>query len=431
MTDNIIYGNPTKEFFIQMLTKDIPLIRAIIDLVDNSIDGAIRKKPDGNYGDLWVRIILNENEFIIEDNCGGIPLDIAKNYAFRFGRPKEAVATPKSVGLFGVGMKRAIFKMGRYFVVESETQNNSFVIEQDIDKWSEKPSWDFSFSETTTEKKDESGTRITVTKLLDNVTELFKLEAFVTELINQLEAAQQISLEKGISIKVNDFDLRYKPVKFYFSEELQPGYAEVTLEKYSEVDIKIFSGITDRNLEKGGWYLFCNSRLVLYADQSITTGWGESGSLPKYHPDFAFARGYIYFTSEDASLLPWNTTKTGVDTDSAIFQAAKQEMTKMMRPVTQWLRKLASEETDDGDLHQVLNEAMKQPLTISKLIQSVPEQHFKAPKPVRRIKPDEASIQYKMPRDRVEKVKEYMGADSNSDVGRQTFEYYYAMECDD
>lgn len=431
MTDNVIQGNPTKEFFIQMLTKDIPLIRAIIDLVDNSIDGAIRKRPSGNYEDLWVKIIVSESEFIIEDNCGGIPLDIAKNYAFRFGRPKEAVATPKSVGLFGVGMKRAIFKMGRYFVVESETEDNAFVIEQDIDEWSEQSSWDFSFTEASKGNTNESGTRITVTKLLDNVKELFKLEAFVTELINQLEAAQQISLEKGISIQINDFDLRYKPAKFYYSDKLQPGYAEVTLEKYADVDIKIFSGITDRNLEKGGWYLFCNSRLVLYADQSIITGWGESGSLPKYHPDFAFARGYIYFTSEDASLLPWNTTKTGVDTDSAIFQAAKQEMTNMMRPVTQWLRKLAGEETDDGELHQVLNEAMRQSMTIAELRESVAEQHFKAPKPTRNAKPDEASIQYKMPRDRVEKVKEYMGADSNSEVGRQTFEYYYSMECDD
>jgi hypothetical protein len=34
-----IKASPTKEFFIYMLVKDIPLNRAIIDLVDNSVDG--------------------------------------------------------------------------------------------------------------------------------------------------------------------------------------------------------------------------------------------------------------------------------------------------------------------------------------------------------------------------------------------------------
>ena len=33
-------ADPTKDFFIHMLTRDIPLERAIIDLVDNSVDGA-------------------------------------------------------------------------------------------------------------------------------------------------------------------------------------------------------------------------------------------------------------------------------------------------------------------------------------------------------------------------------------------------------
>ena len=89
--DNRIQADPTKEFFIGMLTKDIPLTRAIIDLVDNSVDGALRLHPDNNYEGLWVDIKLNGREFIIEDNCGGIPLEIAQRYAFRFGRPMEAI----------------------------------------------------------------------------------------------------------------------------------------------------------------------------------------------------------------------------------------------------------------------------------------------------------------------------------------------------
>ncbi len=40
---NLINAEPTKGFFIDMLTKDIGLVDCILDLVDNSIDGWIRR----------------------------------------------------------------------------------------------------------------------------------------------------------------------------------------------------------------------------------------------------------------------------------------------------------------------------------------------------------------------------------------------------
>lgn len=45
MVTNIIEGNPTKKFFIEMITRDISIEDAIIDLLDNSIDGANRINP--------------------------------------------------------------------------------------------------------------------------------------------------------------------------------------------------------------------------------------------------------------------------------------------------------------------------------------------------------------------------------------------------
>ena len=37
-----VNANPTKEFFISMLTRDIDIRAAILELIDNSIDGAKR-----------------------------------------------------------------------------------------------------------------------------------------------------------------------------------------------------------------------------------------------------------------------------------------------------------------------------------------------------------------------------------------------------
>lgn len=39
-------GAPTKEFFVGMLTRDIELSDAILDLLDNCLDGVIRQKRE-------------------------------------------------------------------------------------------------------------------------------------------------------------------------------------------------------------------------------------------------------------------------------------------------------------------------------------------------------------------------------------------------
>src|SRR5262245_32381433 len=121
-----IDASPTKAFFTAMLVRDIPLDRAIIDLVDNSVDGALRERPDHNWAAYVVEINFDRDHFLISDNCGGIPVSVARNYAFKFGRPTDQDCTTESIGRFGVGMKRALFKMGGAFVVRSTTRDSRF-----------------------------------------------------------------------------------------------------------------------------------------------------------------------------------------------------------------------------------------------------------------------------------------------------------------
>ena len=91
--------------------------------------------------------------------------------------------------------------------------------------------------------------------------------------------------------------------------------------------------------------MFCNGRMVLGADQTITTGWGEGGekTIPKYHNQFATFRGYVFFDSDDGSLLPWNTTKTGVDLDSRLYRAVRLDMVSVMRPAIDFLNRWKEE----------------------------------------------------------------------------------------
>ena len=168
--DNEIIANPTKRFFVDMLTRDIDLEDAILDLLDNCVDGVVRsggKSATGDtpYSKYFAQITISEQEFKIEDNCGGIDRNTAKHYAFRMGKPDDAPPTEgPTVGIYGIGMKRAIFKMGRDALVTSQTGHDGFAV-------AFAPKW-FQNNETWTLRMDDvestkpAGTTITVKQLL-------------------------------------------------------------------------------------------------------------------------------------------------------------------------------------------------------------------------------------------------------------------------
>lgn len=78
----VINAFPTKGFFISMLVRDIELIRSVLDLIDNCVDGARLLRGEGGFDGLSTRIEVTADSFRIADNCGGIPVNIARDYAF-------------------------------------------------------------------------------------------------------------------------------------------------------------------------------------------------------------------------------------------------------------------------------------------------------------------------------------------------------------
>ena len=350
-TSNRINAHPTKELFIYMLTRDIPLIRAILDLIDNAVDGVTRIQESDDYSNFWIKINCTKESFKISDNCGGIPIEIAREYAFRFGRPKATKTTPGSIGKFGVGMKRAFFKLGNIFEVKSTTVNSSFVVKHDIRNWLEDPNtWEFEFVDKKEDfniapNDDTIGTQIVIRDLFDSVANSFSLSNFEIQLQNQIELAHSVMTRKGLSIFLNNRPIGKKNLSLLKSDKLIPAHFEKTYDNIgsSPVRVNIYAGISERNIEDGGWYIFCNGRMVLEADQSSVTTWGQDNNMQKYHPIFAYFRGYVFFDSDDAELLPWTTTKTGVDLDSQLYKMVKLEMINIITPIISFLRKLDSE----------------------------------------------------------------------------------------
>lgn len=425
--ENRINADPTKEFFITMLTRDIPTDRAILDLIDNSIDASISE----NIDDPLIEISISEDDFVIKDNSGGLDLDVARNYAFRFGRSSEAPRTPNSVGQFGVGMKRTLFKLGKRFRVESRKNNVAYKIEVDVESWVKFKEWDFHYSIVQDPVIDEGETIITVSDLDDDVKDLFSEDAFINDLMREISEAYFERLSNGVVIEINGKKVENRDILIKSAENL--GYIKRSYE-YDGVEIVVTCGLSDRSYEDGGWYIICNGRLVSAADQSEVTGWGIYGH-PKYHADYAFFRGLVEFSCGDSSKLPFTTTKTGVDKEKKVFKFALDKMYKCMQPVISFLRDRAEESSlfdkdqiNDKPLGRAIEEA--QYLKIHEVDQC---DNFERPGKiiVHKKKPKNVRVSYGVPREKFELVKESLSATTNKQVGEMTFEYYFKYECED
>ncbi|HEX8376171.1 MAG TPA: ATP-binding protein [Pedobacter sp.] len=463
-------ASPTKEFFIDILVRDIQLDFAIAELIDNSIDGAkqlrqseLKSMPDKNGADgkpfsgLYINVKFDKNEFKIEDNCGGIGVEIARKYAFKFGRTSDTPKVNRSIGQFGVGMKRALFKLGRFFQIESVAKDSSFLLNQDVDEWKQESNkdehgfekWEFEFDKVEENQNNDvknCGTTIIVTKLNDSIKKELELKKFQNRLIELIENQQAESLAHGIKITINDYSLKTTDFKLLSSSEIKPIYSVKqhtvkTDEKKGVVKVSIFAGVgREAKLLEAGWYIFCNGRMVVKADKTSLTGWElrdlkdantddsdeKSASTPKAHYQFAHFRGFVYFESEDSVLLPWNTTKSSIDTESPVFQTTRLEMISALRQVIDFLNNLDKERRrGESFLANKMSEATE--ASIGDI--SARSAAFKAPKSkFDPKKPETVKITYHKPTEEFEIAKKLLKANSAKEVGEETFRFYLNMQ---
>ena len=437
VNDRPINAMPTKQLFIDMLTRDIPLIPAILDLVDNCVDGARRVAGDGPYEDYWVRLALSHEQLRIADNCGGISVEIAEKYAFRFGRDESSPSLRHSIGQFGVGMKRAIFKIGNEFRVASRTPTTSFVVRESIPAWAQKKEWHFRFEsleEDQDVRQDAVGTKLTVSDLHADVASEFQQEHFRNRLREELRSKLTGPITQRLAISLNGRPIHSNPLELIDKRELAPAYAthHYPSDNDRRVTAQFFAGLADADPPSAGWHVFCNGRLILEGDKTSVTGWGESTEdtrIPRFHGQYNQFRGYAYFDSDNAGLLPWNTTKTGLDLDSSVYRGSKLHMRTLMRPVIDFLNRLKAEkeESDSGPLQALLDNARK-----SELVKVKTRDRFVVPRFTPQVPtPAVQRIQYDVPVDKGKAVKRCLGAKTWVAVGKGTFNYFFDAEISD
>lgn len=443
MSDNIIQGNPTKKFFIEMITRDISIEDAIIDLLDNSIDGANKINPK-DYSGLKIELVVNSNEFRIQDNCGGFPLGTAQKYAFRFGRPDEAPKVNNTVGRFGIGMKRSLFKIGKKFVVESETEEDHFKVEVDVDEWSKKKmkimtdegettidDWNFNYNIIENNSLGYHGTIIQVLNLNNEVKDLFSDSGFLADLTDDIQKLLNFSLLKGIEIKLNGRILKGQKIELLYSDNSKPYYADGNV---GEVRYRIIAGLGEIGEPKrSGWYVFCNNRLVMEADTSSITGWGVA-PIPNWHINFVMFRGLLFLDSEETLNLPLTTTKKGVDATSEVYKMVLPLMKSAMVSVLDFLKLIPQMGDKANGYRQMLcdNYDRKTAVELKTFeFQEHIEKKFDAPEldlDVISQKKDSIRIAYDVNKNAANAAKLHAEARSYKELGAISFDYYMQME---
>lgn len=456
-------ASPVKSFFVMMLTRDIKLEDAILDLLDNCVDGILRSRTKKNgtkpYKGFWAKIDFNKDSFAIHDNCGGIPWSLHE-YAFRMGRSSERPSdAPGSVGVYGIGLKRAIFKIGKDCLISTQNGEHAYEVEINpdwIDDETSNESWKIPVRPAKGTMK-EDGTSIVIGELYEGIAARFgeDVKSFQAELKRMVATHYAYIIDKGFDVTINGDSIKPHPTRLIFGDEakgrksfsIQPFIFKAKTDDGVEVFLTVGftrpipsqDEIDEEEEEKrystldAGWTILCNDRAVLYCDRTELTGWGEAG-IPRYHTQFIAISGVVEFRSDDASKLPTTTTKRGIDASSPLYLQIKNKMREGMRLFTNYTNKWKGR-ADEAKKHMAQGSAISfeeikirsTSLPFSTTARTLPVgQQYKPPLPLPlNLEPRKRRISFVKDIDEVNAVANYLFEDEDitpSEVGEKCFD---------
>ncbi len=444
-------ATPEKRFFLEIFARDLSLEDCILDLIDNSIDSLVNSRgidvsdallpiqgenpnspPIENKSEpAVIDIKYDLGHFQIVDNCGGITVEAAKDGVFHFGPSPGA---PKGqLGVYGIGLKRAIFKIGNQILIESRTHKDGFRVKIDVPTWAnDRSNWKLPMEIIDSAPiETPEGTLILVKQFKEEVLERFKSGTFEKRLYDLIARTYCLFLNRYVLIKLNNTKIEPIQIPLGSSEHIN-----VAKDEFSQDDVKVtlYAGLAARSsedtwrAEDAGWYTACNGRLVVVADTSELTGWGPGPGAVSFHPKYRGFVGVAFFYSKNPFSLPWTTTKRGLNRESLIYLEARGRMIIVAKPILRFLENMYSSEDIEKEGQRRIAQEVK-PIDVRELTGS-PTVAFEPPKV---IPPEEATtrVQYNAKNrdlDRVRKClrKSRWGA---AQIGRHTFEHFLKTEC--
>lgn len=440
---------PTKRFFLQMFTRDISVEDCLLDLIDNSIDALIRTR-DIDISAPWsvdestpedlstlptVDLRVSPSKITLVDKCGGIDEKLVPHDLFGFGHTKEY--QPGILGAYGVGLKRALFKLGNRFDLKSRTTKTGFHARLDVVEWAKRDRRPKDWQIPVTALKGvrravDAGTTIAVADLHQEVAQRLKDPTTENRLRKNVAQAYTLFLDTYVRVTVNGAPVSPMVLPFARSPEVEPGR-----DRYEDgnVRVSLMASLAPRDewtQDVSGWYLFCNKRLVLAADKSTLTGWGVD--LPQWHSKFRGFVGAAFFESDNPLDLPWTTTKRGMNRESMVFQKARNRMIVLARPVCDFLTDMYPSELQDRVAERDVAERLERTSVqkeVAALDAGAPASSPFSAKRKRPRRKTTVSVQFNAPRESIEKVKRRLAKPKwgARRVARYCLDHFVKREC--
>lgn len=443
MKATVIDASPTKAFFVENLTRDLSLEDALLDLIDNSIDAAIQTygidvspallvstpASAGGLPSPMVEVDISPDGIEVRDWAGGIDPALARDHVFRLGRaPMEGRST---LGVYGIGLKRAIFKIGADVVVESRHKNGGFRVAFNVPEWlDDDTDWSLPMAVLPAARtRNKSGTRIAVTGLRPEIRMKLGDPSTLRRLRTYIASTYALFLEQAVKVNLNGHNIPPDSIPLGESDRVLPGKVEM---KQGDVHVELFAGLAARReddwqMERAGWYVLCNGRVVVSANKDQLTGWGTLG--PQFVSKYRGFVGVAFFYSNLPGHLPWTTTKRGLNLESEVFQKARREMTTVARPVLRFLNNMYPSEAKEEVVERDLANTVK-PATLKSLSEA-PAREFSTAVVPRKTQPRSVSVQFKAKVADIERVKRCLAKPGwgASQVGRHALQRLIETEC--
>lgn len=328
-------GTPEKRMFWSIIA-DYDLRTGICELVDNAIDLWMGHQPRGS---LLIDIELDADRQLISltDDAGGVREEDLRVLIAPGGSRNDPDA--EVIGIFGVGSKRAVVALAEEVVIKTRHKTGqSFEI--DIPKeWLELPTWDLPAYK--------------IPDIQPGITrvELSHLRKRFSDMeINDLrfhlgEVYEWFLLIDGCRIRVNEIDAvatRFNVWAF------PPGYApkraefEMELRDNRRLGVEITAGLIrdrDPELDNYGVYFYCNNRLIVKELRVREVGYFITSEAGVPHPDASLCRAIVRLNGQ-AKLMPWNSSKSGINYSHTVFQQLRSTLVPLVAHFSSLSRRL-------------------------------------------------------------------------------------------
>ena len=316
--------------------------------------------------------------------------------------------------------------------ITSRTEDEGFSI--DVDDWSkDEEDWTFPITYIQGARcRPKAGTRIEITKLRPEIALRVKSGSFMGTLFDRIQSTYGLFLDRYVDIIVNSQKLQPRPIPFGGSDEVIPAVERFERDFGSGlVKVTLVAGLGVRTwkAELAGWYALCNGRIVLAANKDTLTGWGDG--MASFQPKYRGFVGAAFYYSSNPYVLPWTTTKYGLNQEARIYQETRKRMEAVTRPVLRFLDDFYPSTSGDRELPEMraVGERIKA-IDIRKVASTKDPSQFEA-RPKARPSRTTVRIQYDAETKDVDLIKRTLGKRSWSArrIGQHTFKYFLEMEC--